>query len=161
MRGSTGSRPRAQHRPFRPAGSWRAVSAHAVQSQAFLGDCPPHARQTVDAIREAVAHSTCAPYSDMAADDTLVINPPWAPQQRSMVRSNPCCSMLPPEAFAGKRCGDPVLCWQIAAHFAAADLKGSKACHTLSCGKASLSCEDLCGDANTIDVAATCARNTL
>ena len=62
------------------------MQCRAVMSQPFLGKCPPHAVETVQAIREAVAHSTCGPYTDIAVDDTLVINPPWADEPRTMVR---------------------------------------------------------------------------
>lgn len=66
------------------------VVAPAAKSQGFLGGCPPSAVDTVQAIRESVAHSTCAPFADMAAEDTLVINPAWADEPRTTV-----CPALP------------------------------------------------------------------
>lgn len=70
----------------RASGSRRGVAARAVATQNHLGLCPPHAEETVQAIREAVAHSTCAPYEAIAGDDTLIINPPWADEPRTTVR---------------------------------------------------------------------------
>jgi hypothetical protein len=61
------------------------LRAHAVQSPLFLGKCPEHAVETVQAIREAVAHSTCSPYSDLANEETLIINPPWSSEPRATV----------------------------------------------------------------------------
>ena len=71
---------RAQH------GGRRGAKAQAVMSKSHLGDCPPYAEDTVQAIREAVAHSTCAPYADISDENTQIINPPWAPEPRTTVR---------------------------------------------------------------------------
>ena len=65
----------------------RRVSTNAVATQGFLGECPPHAQDTVQAIREAVAHSTCSPFAEIAREDTLVINPSWADVPRTTVRA--------------------------------------------------------------------------
>lgn len=79
--------------------SRRGIRAGAVQPASFLGerDCPPKALETVQTIREAVAHSTIGPYADIASEDTLIINPPWADEPRAMVTQplvNSCPDVL-------------------------------------------------------------------
>lgn len=65
--------------------SRRVIRAGAVQSASFLGDFPPKALETVQTIREAIAHSTIGPYAEIASEDTLIINPPWAKEPRATV----------------------------------------------------------------------------
>lgn len=75
----------------------RGIRAGAVQPASFLGDCPPKALETVQTIREAVAHSTTGPYADIASEETLIINPPWADEPRATVTQPlvKCCSGVP------------------------------------------------------------------
>lgn len=66
----------------------RMVRVEAVASPSFLGECPPAAMSTVQSIREAVAHSTCGPYFEIASESTTIVNPPWADEPRAKVRNS-------------------------------------------------------------------------
>lgn len=77
---------------FKSHGRWQKQASGrgtrvgaAQQSISLLEGCPPKALSTVQAIREAVAHSTCGPFADIASGDTLIINPPWAKEPRTTV----------------------------------------------------------------------------
>eukprot|EP00892_Ulva_mutabilis_P001900 jgi/Ulvmu1/11710/UM008_0121.1 len=79
----------------------RGVRVGAVQQSAsFLGNCPAKAQSTLQAIREAVAHSTCGPYAELASEDTLIINPPWAREPRTTGISHAECGIVTDTSYA-------------------------------------------------------------
>lgn len=64
----------------------RDTRAEFAPSQSFLGKCPPTAVATLQSIREAVAHSTCGPYAEIASETTDIINPAFSDEPRAKVR---------------------------------------------------------------------------
>eukprot|EP01025_Chloroclados_australasicus_P019439 TRINITY_DN20602_c0_g1_i1.p2 TRINITY_DN20602_c0_g1~~TRINITY_DN20602_c0_g1_i1.p2 ORF type:complete len:146 (-),score=17.87 TRINITY_DN20602_c0_g1_i1:41-478(-) len=47
----------------------------------------------IDKIRESVAHCTCAPFSDIADEDTLIINTPWDEERRTLGIEHAACGV--------------------------------------------------------------------
>eukprot|EP00892_Ulva_mutabilis_P002055 jgi/Ulvmu1/11850/UM081_0008.1 len=114
----------------------RSVRVEAVVSPSFLGECPPKAMSTVQSIREAVAHSTCGPYAEMASETTTVINPPWADEPRATGISHAECGIVTDTKYAEESVrpiaasyetdGSVFLLWERKAEYSRGDTKHSE-----------------------------------
>jgi hypothetical protein len=65
----------------------RCVRLEAAVSTIPLFKLPEKgvAHDTAQAVISAVANSTCAPYMDIASENTLMLNPPWSKMPRAQV----------------------------------------------------------------------------
>lgn len=74
-----------------------AQHARFVRAQAAVSTIPLFklhqggiARHTAQAIMAAIANRTCAPYVDIATENTLMLNPPWSKLPRAQVSELAC-----------------------------------------------------------------------
>lgn len=114
----------------------RAVRVEAVVSPSFLGECPPTAMSTVQSIREAVAHSTCGPFAEIAFENTTIVNPPWADEPRAKGISHAECGIVTDTKYAEESVrpiaasyetdGSVFLLWERKAEFSRGETKHSE-----------------------------------
>lgn len=71
--------------------------ARFVRTQAAVSTLPLFklqrdgiAHDTAQAIMAAIANSTCAPFMDVATENTLMLNPPWSKLPRAQVSELTC-----------------------------------------------------------------------